>query len=166
MAKPTVNETDKFAEIPLTLFISPGFGLAFDAPEVWEDSSNNDYFQVIDPQTNTQFTASAYKNPGVPLSEWANVRLSGAMTAMPFLREVKAPYPFEGVSWTGIVAEYRGYFPQCDYESHYLVLCLRTEKMVISFTITATIQAFTENEAFYRWLLQRKVRILEMVRMV
>lgn len=68
------------------------------------------------------------------------------------------------VNGGGHANDYQGVFPGTDVMRHYLVLCLRTDEMVISFTITASVAAFIEHEASYRWLLKHlaiyKVEVL------
>lgn len=159
----TSKDHAEFQNLKLHNFISRGFGFLLKAPRSWQDRSNDKLFQVVDPQTNTQFTASGYQNPGITLEKWAEARLAVVNQAMPYLHQLKAPYTFNGASWTGIAAEYGGVFPDTEEESHYLVLCLMTEKSVISFTITAQTEAFVENEALYRWLLETQLDFVEVV---
>lgn len=150
-----------FSSLKLHQFVSLGLGVILNAPESWEDASSEELFQVIDPATGAQFTASGYENPGVSLPQWAEARLSAVAKGMPFLREVKAPCEMKGVAWTGIVAEYLGIFPESEYESHYLVLCLQSDRVVISFTITAHVEIFAEHEPLYRWLLQNQLDLYQ-----
>lgn len=148
-----------FAAIKLRRFVSPGFGIVLEAPEDWVENSDQQFFQVIDPAAACQFTASAYENPGQTLEEWASTRLSVVDEQMPYLQPLGQPFPLNGKSWTGIAAEYRGVFPGNNYQSHYLVLCLCTEKVVISFTVTAELNNYMANESLYRWLLAEKLVI-------
>ena len=155
----TTNGSPDFTTLKLRPFISPGFGLVFHAPETWHDAGDQDLFQVVDPATDAQFTASAYQNPGVSLRQWVDARLAIVAQQMPFLSPVAAAYDLRGASWSSMASEYRGCFPNNDFESHYLVLCLPTEQRVISFTITASTQVFAENRALYLWLLQNKLEL-------
>lgn len=159
-----VPTAEDFSRLNLRKFVSPTIGLVFDAPASWHDNSDEDLFQVIDPQTDTQFAASAYENPGLSLQQWGTARLGMVNTKMPFLRPVTAPYEMKGVAWTGIAAEYRGVFPGNDYETYYLVLCLRTDELTISFTIAARNGAFEKNHALYYWLLRRQLDIYKVER--
>lgn len=51
--------TCDFAKLELKPFASPAFGLVFAAPANWRQVDDTRYFQVIDPQSGTEFTASA-----------------------------------------------------------------------------------------------------------
>jgi len=80
------------------------------------------------------------------------------------MKQVKAPYRLQGKSWVGIAAEYRGTLPGNPCESHYLVLCILTDRVAISFTIAAPSESFANNEGLYRWLLQNHLEIVRIVR--
>ena len=163
MTDTAISNTADFSRLKLRNFISRGFGFLLKAPWSWQDRSNEQLFQVVDPETGTQFTASGYQNPGISLEQWAEARLAVVAQGMPYLSPVKAPYAFSGASWNGIAAEYRGIFSETEDESHYLVLCLRTDKSVISFTISTLTEVFVENEALYRWLLETQLDFVEVV---
>jgi hypothetical protein len=156
---------DDFSKLKLRKFLSRGFGLILKAPKSWQDRSDENFFQVVDPETGTQFTASGYKNSGASLQQWSEARLAVVDHEMPYLSQVKAPYSATGINWTGIAAEYRGIFPDVEEKSHYLVLCLHTEKMVISLTVTAQADLFAQNEALYRWLLEKQLDMVEVIRL-
>lgn len=157
----TLKASADFSAVELRQFTSASFGLVFYAPASWQDTSDEQYFQLVDSETDAQFTASAFDNPRVSLQQWADTRLAAAEKGMPFLRRTKAPYEMNGIDWSGIAAEYQGTFPQRDDKSHYLVLCLRSEKIVFSFTVLAKVDVFAANEALYRWLLQSQLHIEE-----
>lgn len=152
---------NEFDAIKLRPFLSSGFGLLLNAPESWVETSTQQFFQVIDPNTNAQFTASAYQNPGIGLEEWAGARLGAVAGEMPYLGLVNGPTELHGPNWKGILAEYRGVFPERDYVSCYLVLCLRTEDRVISFTVTADVSTFEQYRQFYSWLLTKNLSFCE-----
>lgn len=141
-------------------FVSPGSGLLFNAPEEWEETSDADYFQVIDPATDAQFTASAYQNPGLDPRQWADARFAVVGNEMPFLTLARMPYAIQGSPWVGFAAEYRGVFPGQTRESHYLLLCLHTQQKLISFTITASREIFAQNEDLYRRLLAQHLHLM------
>lgn len=159
--KPAV--TDEFSGLELKAFASPDFGIVLNAPASWQEAGDGNIFQVIDPETNAQFTASAYQNPGIGLNQWVEARLGAVAKSMPYLREIKPPYEMQGATWSGVVAEYQGIFPDKGYESHYLVLCLCTDQLVISFTITADKKIFVMHEALYRWLLQKQLSVFRLI---
>jgi hypothetical protein len=159
---PAAAVPQDFSQLKLRPFVSLGFGLVFNAPEAWEDRGSQDHFQVVEPGTGTQFTASAYQSPGATLEQWMQSRLGAVEKGMPFLRRVKAPYELQCPAGTGVAAEYRGVFPQTDYETHYLVLCLVRGTLALSFTVSARSEVFGRQEALYRWLLQNQLDIYEL----
>lgn len=146
-------------------FLSPGFGLILHAPETWQETSTEKHFQVIDPNTGTQFTASAYENPGISLEEWAQARLGMLAEGMPFLRILTEPYQVKGANWIGIATESRGVFPGQEDESYYLVLCIHSAKKLISFSIAATVDSYFKNEFMYKELLATKLVLVDVVPM-
>jgi len=158
------KEATAFSAPKLRRFVSPGFGLALNAPESWLDKSDKRVFQVVDPRTDAQFTASAYENHGLSLEQWAAARLSLVEKATPYLRQVRAPYQLEAKSHPGIAAEYQGRFPGADEESRHLVLCLSTKQFLVSVTLTVRAAALSENEALYRWLLQEQLDLYKVER--
>lgn len=167
-----MSETDHsavppaFPQLKLRDFISTGFGLLLRAPRRWQDQSDEALFRVLDPDTGTQFTASAYRNPGLDLAGWAEARLAVVDKEMPWLRRVRDPAPVQGNSWQGIAAEYRGVFPEEAHESHCLVLCIADSDSLISFTVVAETEVFAENETLYRWLTERQLDRVEVVRVI
>lgn len=155
-----------FDNIKLRQFIGPGFGLVFNAPASWQDTSDHDFFRLVDSDTGAQFTASALENPGVSLQQWADKRLSIIASKMSFLSQTVPPCELQGVAWKGIVAEYQGVAPGAESKVHYLVLCLRTDEVVVSFTITSDVNSFVENEKFYKWLLTTQLDIYKVRKIV
>ena len=139
---------------PLLRFESASYGLALDAPASWQDESDEEYFQVVDPETDTQFTASAFTNPGVTRAQWTDARLASTEKGMPFLRPAAPRHEVQGAGWTATCAEYTGTFPEAEHESRYLVLCLWSEGRVLSMSVLAKADVFAAQEALYRWLLQ------------
>lgn len=145
--------SETFSHVALKSFVSTGSGLVFNAPDSWIEGPDPDFFQVIDPATGSEFTASVYANSGLFLEQWGKVRNDVVLQQMPYLERVRESYGVVGHHHSGIATEYQGMFPGSDVRKHYLVLCLRTEEKVISFTITATAEVFAKQEAFYRRLL-------------
>lgn len=64
---------EEFEKLAFESFISPAFGLVFSAPKSWRQIDDAQYFQVIDPVTGAEFTASAYANNGIFLEQWATL---------------------------------------------------------------------------------------------
>jgi hypothetical protein len=145
----------QFSNIKLKTFVSPGIGIVLSAPEAWVETNEPDVFQVIDPVTGSEFTASAYENPGLFLEQWATLRNTVVEQEMPYLKLVRDSYGVTGKHSGGIAKEYEGVFPSSGLNRHYLVLCLRTDSSVISFSITASPEVFAKHKVFYRWLLSQ-----------
>lgn len=148
-----------FEKLEFTLFASPGFGLVFAAPANWRQVDDARYLQVIDPESGAEVTASAYENNGLFLEQWATLRNSVVARQMPYLTCVRTSYGVKGLHVSGIGVDYQGVFPDSAQNRHYLVLCLRNEKLLISVSLTTSVEDFAAQEEFYRWLLQNKLDI-------
>lgn len=156
---------EDFSGVILQRYFSPATGIVFNAPEAWVETADEQTFQLRDPQTNMQCTASGFDNPGRSVQQWADTRFAAIAETMPHLRLVTGAHRIMGADWgdrvQGIAAEYQGVFPDSDEESHYLVVCLRTDQVVISLTICAHKPAFAAQEAFYRWLLLNQLDVAD-----
>jgi hypothetical protein len=149
----------KYASLPLRKYSNAPFGIAFSAPATWQDTSG-DFFQVTDNQTGTQFTSSAYRNSqSVSGHAWAEKRLAVAAETMPFLRPVKGMYEMTGRFGSAFAGEFTGIYPNSDYPTRYLVVCLRTEHKLISFAMTSPEESFAVHEDLYRWLLETQLSL-------
>lgn len=133
--------------------------MVFKAPESWQETSEGLLFGVHDPQADIQFTASAYAIQVVSVEDWATLRFLAVDAEMPCLKQVIAPYELKAGGWSGIAAEYQGKFPNEEFETRYLVLCLKNGEIWISFTLVASARTFAENEGLYRWLLQNQLTL-------
>jgi hypothetical protein len=140
-------------------------GLVLHAPKTWIDTGDPQNFQVQEPDTATVITASGYENQGLTLERWAQLRLQAVEQGMPYLRVYQQPYRVQGTGWNGIAAEYEGVFPSSPDTKRYLVLCLCTDKMILSITVTALLGAFKQREPFYRWLLEKKLELYKVERL-
>jgi len=158
-------EEGPFSSLKLKTFVSPGFGLVFNAPDTWQDASDQQLFRVRDPETGMQVTSSALENQGLSLEEWADARFKSAQMSLPYLQQCKSPYRLHGRSWTGIAAEYQGMKNGESEDTHYFVICLVVSNMLISFSIITTASVFSRNEALYRWLIENRLDIYKWVRM-
>ncbi|MFZ6756310.1 hypothetical protein ACO0K9_03755 [Undibacterium sp. Ji50W] len=158
------GENHEFSHINLVQFFSPAMGIVVNVPDNWVEESSDSIFQVSDPVTGTQFTASAFQNPGLSFDKWTFMRLSMVEEGMPYLREVRGPYPFKAKTWANFAAEYEGRFPEKNEDSRYVVLCMHTDKMLISFTVVANAKVYAANEALYTWLLQNHLEIYDVIR--
>lgn len=148
------------ASLKLREFAFPAFGLSLKAPADWQETSEGNLFGVLDAQNDVQFTASAYLGPFGYIETWAKTRFEAVAERMPFLQRVIAPYDLKGQGWEGIAAEYQGIFPDEDYETSYLVLCLQNDETWISLTVVGSAAAFAANEGLYRWLLTQQLRLV------
>lgn len=150
-----------FAAMNLQRFVGARLGVVVNAPASWRDASDEQYFQLVDPQTGTQVTAGGYENPGMTLEQWAEARLGTVAEAMPYLSVIRPPYSMQGANWTGVACEFVGRFPKRDEASRYLVLCLHSESMLLSLTLAVPCQVFEQHEAFFRWLLASQVELYQ-----
>jgi hypothetical protein len=142
-----------FSHIKLKTFASLGIGIVFTAPDSWIENDDQDCFQVVDPVTGSEFAASSYENPGLFLEQWNTLRNEIVEKQMPYLKRIRESYGVRGNHGGGIATEYQGVFPGSGLTRHYLVLSLRSDTIVTSFSITASLEAFSAQESFYRWLL-------------
>jgi hypothetical protein len=157
------HDEQDFASLPLKQFASTGIGLIIKAPASWEQTGTEKVFQLEDPATDLQFTASAYQNPGIDLAKWAEVRLlRGVSEKMPEMRPIRAAYPLSGSSWDGYVGEYEGTFPGGTTIKRYLVLALLARDMVVSATFNGSSAVFQSQYGLVRWLLQNTLDFYEM----
>lgn len=150
-----------FDAIALRQFVSPQTGLVLQAPAHWEDTSDSTCFQVSDSQTGTQFSATAYQNPGMTLEAWAQTRLSAVAEMLPSLYQHERPYPVEGRGWRGVAAEYGGQFPDSEEDVRYLVLCIATDSALVSATVVAPTAAFFDQRPFIDWLLRNRLELYQ-----
>lgn len=148
-----------FEALDLKEFTSPGLGLLLDAPPSWVEGGDGKVFQVIEPDTGTEISASAYENPGVTPEEWAGLRFKIVEQGMPYLQCVATSYRMDSYGWKGIASEYEGVFPGGAEKKRYLVLCVCTDSKTYSITITALLNVFEQHNLFYRWLLQTKLEL-------
>lgn len=142
-------------------FASPGFGLVFSAPSNYQDESDQQYFQVVDPDTGASFTAAVYAGPKMDLHTWATTKLEGVRAGLPLLRRNGPPTAVTGGFGQGVLAEYEGRFDSESDPVRYLVLCFLTRAGVASFTATIPETAWRTNAAFYRRLMTERLSIYD-----
>lgn len=158
-APPIPNGPIDLSTLKLREFVNSSFGLVFNAPESWQETTEDLLFGIHDPKDDIQFTASAYAIPVESVEDWADIRFLVVDSQMTYLTQVQYPYELKGAGWTGIAAEYQGKFPNDDYETYYLVLCLKNGDIWISLTLVASTKTFVENEGLYRWLLKNQLTL-------
>jgi hypothetical protein len=156
------HDEQEFASVPLKQFASIGIGLVIKAPASWDYVGTEKHFQLEDPETDLQFTASAYENPGIDLEKWAELRLLGGVNdKMPEMRPTCPPYRMSRPQWEGYVGEYVGTFPGGTTVKRYLVLALLARGMVVSATFNGSRAAFEAHSKLFRWLLQNTLDFYE-----
>jgi hypothetical protein len=150
----------KFAALPLRRYTNTSFGISFNAPSSWLDTSD-EYFQISDEENGAEFACSAYlNNNGLSPEAWANARRAAVEKNMPFLQPMTGLYQMDGRFGTAFAAEFSGVFPESRTPSRCLVLCLHTQEKLISFTVTSPETQFVKHEALYRWLLATQLTLV------
>lgn len=142
-------------------FVSPGFGLVLSAPSNFVDESDQQYFQVVEPQTGAAFTATVYAGQKMDLHTWAEKKLEAVRVGLPLLRQIGVPAAVAGGFGEGILAEYEGRIDSESESGRYLVLCFLTGAGAASFTATIPAKAWMVNEALYRQLMTEQLSIYE-----
>lgn len=154
-----------FSTLVLAHHVSPGPGIAINAPEAWLASMDGDTFQLLDEASGACLRAIGVTSSALSVREWAGQRFRWVAEDMPYLRQVRAPYHMEGAGWDervqGVVSEFRGTFPGTGVYSHYLVLCLRSSRSLICLTVHAPAAVFDANESLYRWLLSQQLDVCD-----
>jgi hypothetical protein len=158
------DHTD-FSTLVLAHHVSPGPGIAINAPEAWHASMDGDTFQLKDTASGACLRAVGVTSNALSVREWAGQRFRSVVEDMPYLRQVRVPYQMEGAGWDervqGVASEFRGTFPGTGVYSHYLVLCLRSSRSLICVTIHAPAAVFDANESLYRWLLRHQLDVCD-----
>lgn len=158
------DHTD-FSTLVLAHHVSPGPGIAINAPEAWHASMDGDTFQLLDTASGACLRAVGVTSSALSVREWAGQRFRWVVEDMPYLRQVRAPYQMEGADWDarvqGVASEFRGTFPGTGVYSHYLVLCLRSARSLICLTVHAPAAVFEANESLYRWLLSNQLDVCD-----
>jgi hypothetical protein len=149
---------EEFSQLRMKTFASR-IGVVLQAPESWTEEGDEKVFQLVDPKSGTQISASCYVNPGVTVEESAGFRFQAVDKAMPWLRRVRAAYPLSSANWRGLACEYEGVFPGGTDTRHSLVLCICAGQNTYSITVTALQSVFEQRQRFYKWLLQNKLEI-------
>src|ERR1700754_1008625 len=88
---PLADGPERFDAVKLRPFSSAWAGLLINAPESWQDVSN-EHFQIRHTGTNTYLTASRMPNKGYGLQAWAEIRFGAVNEAFPAFKPVRAPY--------------------------------------------------------------------------
>lgn len=164
------DHTD-FSTLVLAHHVSPAPGITINAPEAWHASMDGDTFELRDPASGACLRAVGVTSSALSVREWAGQRFRGVVENMPYLRQVRAPYPVEGAGWDqrvqGVASEFRGTVPGqlagAGVDSHYLVLCLRSSHSLICLTVHAPAAVFDASESLYRWLLRHQLDVCDAV---
>ena len=96
------NANESGNEPKLKEFALESMGIALNAPESWSDFSKEGLFQVIDEETNTQFTASVYDNAKkFTPRQWAELRFGIVNSKMTYLKYDNLASEVKADSWYG-----------------------------------------------------------------
>ncbi len=153
------EEMSAFSKEKMKTYLSTGSGLIFRAPKEWHNNSSDKIFQVIDPETNTQFSSSFYENQGLSTEQWAEYRFQAVQKGMPYLKLDKEKEGITGASWNGFMAEYSGTFPGNNYVSKYLVVAFIKNNMLFSFTVTSDKDVYSKNKSIYTYLISNNLDV-------
>lgn len=142
---------------------SPGTGIVINIPEGWHASMVGPAFHASDDLSGAHLTSVGVPNPGLTLREWAAQRFGHVRQHLPALQCLRGPYPLSGAGWGGRVqalgSDYRGTLPGMDGDSHYLVLCLRTERSLVWLTLEASAADFDAHAPLFQWLLEHQLDV-------
>jgi len=153
------NASENSNEPKLKAFALESMGIALNAPESWSDFSKEGLFQVIDEETNTQFTASVYDNSKnfTPL-QWAELRFGIVNSKMTYLKYDNLASEVKADSWYGIAGEFSGIFPNGKVTRKYVVLAIVEKDKLYSFTIVADEDVYKEHKFFYQNLIRDNLK--------
>lgn len=134
-------------------------GLEYFVPADWRESSLPTGSRYHDESTGSVIEATGFHRPNVSLTQWVGMRLGLVQHEMRYLRQDGASYDIDGEGWRdrvkGQATEFVGTFPGDDFESRYMVACIRVEGTLVSVAIRAPADVFDQNRALYKWFLSR-----------
>ena len=136
----------------------PNFNLrGLRIPTVWVDLRLPEMLRFRDPATLAELSVSAYRNPGLSYIAWADLRLPAFAAAHAWLRRTRERYLVDGSGWWGWAEEFDGAAPGGGPPLHYLVLCFKNKRSLISVIVKSTPEAFFRSEAHYRMLIEHQI---------
>ena len=138
---------------PQRNYTHAGMGIALDAPANWEDKSTADMFTLLDPEAHLRLQVCCEPNRGMSLYRWNDVRLPAIKQAMPFLTRVATPTALDGPDWSGIATVFSGQFPGAADDTRMLIVCVRSDALLLTITVTAPPPVYLANVAFLHTLL-------------
>ncbi|NHZ97318.1 DUF805 domain-containing protein [Massilia sp. CCM 8734] len=132
--------------------------LEFFVPSAWRESGMPRGLRYHD-DSGTVLEASGHLRPDVPLGKWVEMRLALVKHEMRYLTLVGEPTDIHGDDWRdrvkGRTIEFSGTIPGDDFESRYLLACVRTDDVVAVIAIRAPADVFERDRSLYKWFLSR-----------
>lgn len=155
----TVNASERDDENKLKTFSNQSINIEIKAPESWVDTSTNGIFQILDKETNTQFTASVYENSKkLAVKQWAGLRFGIVSSKMTYLKYDDIASEVKADSWYGIAGEFSGIFPGGDVTRKYVVLAIVEKDKLYSFTIVADEDVYKKHRRYYQRLIKNSLK--------
>ena len=163
---PTLTSVPRRAPGPLDvaaleprLVTLPRLGLEFYVPGAWTETRTSTGVRLLDQASGTQLEATGFHREDLSLAQFVAMRLDLMRQQMRYLKQDGESYPIDGDMWRdrvkGKATEFVGTFPGDEGPSRYLLACVRIEGTLVSITIRAGADAFTDHRAVYKWLLGR-----------
>lgn len=138
--------------------VIPDICLEFFVPSAWHESSMPRGLRYRD-DSGTVLEASGHLRPDVPLGKWVEMRLALVKHEMRYLTQVGEATDIHGDDWRdrvkGKAIEFSGTIPGDDFESRYLLACVRTDEVVAVIAIRAPADVFERDRSLYKWFLSR-----------
>ncbi|MBY0573030.1 MAG: DUF805 domain-containing protein, partial [Undibacterium sp.] len=126
-------------------------------PSDWQQIARKNGMRFLDPATGTKVEVDGIERDDVSLDQWQEMRLPTVTREMPFLQATGVSYVIDGDQWRhrirAYATEYQGTFHGDSEPSHYLICCYRTDRMLVTVSITAKSRIFTDQHALHKWLL-------------
>ncbi|MCH8620549.1 hypothetical protein [Undibacterium sp. TS12] len=147
------------AQLKPRQIVNTQLGLELYVPAAWREEKNSRSLILVDPATGSRLEATGFARADVPIEKWVAMRLPIFEKEKPHMSKTGSPIVLKGESWgsriQGIAMEYQGAEPGESETSHMLVLCLRTDSMLIAITIQARASVFAQQRAIYNWMISR-----------
>ncbi len=137
----------------------PRLGLEFYVPGAWTETRTSTGLRYLDEASGTQLEATGFHRDDLSLAQFVAMRLDLMRQQMRYLKQDGETYPIDGDMWRdrvkGKATEFVGTFPGDAHPSRYLLACVRIDGTLVSITIRASVDAFEDHRAVYKWLLSR-----------
>lgn len=147
------------AQLKPRQIVNTQLGLELYVPAAWREEKNSRSLVLVDPATDSRLEASGFARADVSIEKWVGMRLPIFEKEKPYMSRIGTPVVLKGENWgsrvQGIAAQYQGTVPGEDEASDMLVMCLRTDSMLVSITIQAKASVFAQQRAIYNWMVSR-----------